>query len=396
MLRAIRELCRTDAVTLCTLYESHKQLLELQILSHSGVDVVPIKHRVSKISAVMRSLTTAEPYHLARFRSREQHRSIERLLARCEYDLIWCHLVWTLPNIPKTQLPIIVDSQNVDSVFWESHREGSRSRIVRAYAALNARLWRRCEQVLLQRADVVLAVAADDERVFREIVPQAVVWLAPNGVDSPKPTMVVQQPSERPTVVFCASMHLRMNEEAAFWLLRHVIPRVKWGKDLRWQLVGGHPSRRLREEASRLGVEVTGWVSDVEPFLRGATIAVVPVHMGAGTKIKTLESMAAGIPVISTAVGLQGIPAESGVHAISVDDPADFADALDRLLSDGDLRSRIGRAGQELVLRRFQWGEIYRTARQAVRDVVSRKAIETNTSRVSTSSVSAVSRPPRD
>ena len=106
---------------------------------------------------------------------------------------------------------------------------------------------------------------------------------------------------------------------------------------------------------------VTGYVEDVRPYWADSAVAVVPLKVGSGIRVKILTALAAGVPVVSTTVGYQGIDLTPGEHILVADTDADFADAVVRLLQDVDLRRRMAAAGRWLVETTYNWDATYRT-----------------------------------
>ncbi|MGH9453075.1 MAG: glycosyltransferase, partial [Terriglobia bacterium] len=147
-------------------------------------------------------------------------------------------------------------------------------------------------------------------------------------------------------------------------------------------IVGRRPSARLRTLVSTLsGVEVTGRVADIRPYVREAAVYIVPLRIGGGTRLKIFEAMAMGKPVVSTTVGAEGLPVQDKRDILLADDPQEFADAVVQLLHSPDLRSRIGTAARALVESGYSWaaigtrfGEILDSVVCREREAVSRAA----------------------
>jgi glycosyltransferase involved in cell wall biosynthesis len=136
--------------------------------------------------------------------------------------------------------------------------------------------------------------------------------------------------------------------------LRALVP------ELRVRLVGRSPAPEVRRFESRPGVTVLGDVPDVRSHLADASVAVVPLRVGGGTRIKILEALAAARPVVSTSVGAEGLGLRDGEHLLVADDPEAFARAVARLLGDASLRRRLAVAGRGLVVERFAWSSLGR------------------------------------
>jgi glycosyltransferase involved in cell wall biosynthesis len=147
------------------------------------------------------------------------------------------------------------------------------------------------------------------------------------------------------------------NEDAAVWLMREILPRVRQAVPAaRLTVVGKSPSAFLRRLAAAVGqAAVTGRVDDVRPYLERARVVAVPLRVGGGTRIKIFEAMAARRPVVSTTIGAEGLPVAHGRDVLIADGDADFAEAVVQVLTDDRLAERLAGAGRELVEERFDW-----------------------------------------
>jgi len=139
-------------------------------------------------------------------------------------------------------------------------------------------------------------------------------------------------------------------------------------------VVGRDPSARLRAAGAAAGVRVTGTVSDVRPHIAEATVYVVPLRIGGGTRLKIFEALSMGKAVVSTRVGAEGLPIVSGQHFIEADGANGFAEAVVGLLRDGDRRRALGLAGRQLIEEGYSWGHVAREFERQCAELVSRHA----------------------
>lgn len=182
----------------------------------------------------------------------------------------------------------------------------------------------------------------------------------PTGVDteyfSPAATPVAAD-----QLVFTGAMDWYPNEDAILHFVDAILPLIRReAPDVRLSVVGRNPSPSLRAVATRAGVHVTGTVDDVRPFVRAASVYVVPLRVGGGTRLKIFEALAMGKAVVSTSVGAEGLPLVAGEHFLSADDPAAFAQSVLKLMRDPQAREGLGLAGRRLVAARYSWGEVGR------------------------------------
>jgi polysaccharide biosynthesis protein PslH len=150
------------------------------------------------------------------------------------------------------------------------------------------------------------------------------------------------------------------NEDAACWFCREVLPAIRARADgeVRVQLVGANPGPRLQALRRLPGVELVGTVSDLEEHYRRSDLVVVPVRGGGGTRIKLLEALAHARPMVTTAVGAEGIAVEHGRHVLMADEPADFAAACLRVLHDPALARTLAEQGRNLVAARYAFAAV--------------------------------------
>jgi glycosyltransferase involved in cell wall biosynthesis len=176
--------------------------------------------------------------------------------------------------------------------------------------------------------------------------------VVPNGwtpTDAPLP------PATEPVAAFVALMGWRPNEDAATWLCRAIWPRVHARvPDATLLLVGRDPSDALRALAGP-GVEITGTVDDVRPYLQRARVGLAPLRSGGGSRLKVLESLDAGRPVVATSKGVEGLDDLVGNGVVVADDAAQLADAISELLSDPARAESLGLVGRRAVAERHSW-----------------------------------------
>lgn len=256
--------------------------------------------------------------------------------------------------------PLLADLPPTVRHVLTVHYDGARQAAQRAALAPTTRnrwFWRsqaRRVRALQRRAgrlaDVVVAVSDEDAAALGAVV-------VPNGVDlgAFRPTPL----PDRPQVVLTATLDYAPNVDGARWFAEAVWPRVLDRRpDAVLELVGRRPLPAVRALADADSVSVHPDVPAIQPYLARARVAVVPLRLGGGTRLKALEAMAAGRVLVGTSVGVEGLGVEDGVHALVADDPADLAEAVLRGLEDGPVAVRVAREGRRLVEERYGWDAI--------------------------------------
>ncbi len=263
--------------------------------------------------------------------------------------------------------PLVLSSQNATWRLYESRARSARG-VRRPALAAEALRYRRNVAAQLARFDLVVAVSRGDAEAFEELGAQR-VEVVPNGANF-EGTEARPPAAGPPTLLFTGSLDHPPNREAALWLGHKIWPLVA-GKlpDARLVIAGRGPNEQLRRLLDDPRIEVTGPVPDMRPYFEAATAVAAPLRSGGGTRLKILEALAAGRPVVSTSVGAEGLELEPGRDLLVADGPAPFAAAAVRLLTDADLRDRLAQAGRSRAEARYDWravGERFTAVLEAV------------------------------
>ena len=294
---------------------------------------------------------------------------------RPPYDVVWFSTPKSYEWLGRPDLgPTIVDLDNLEDVkarLWAdvlaNHMRSTgarisvRSRLARYQACLNASDWRRFQESVA--ADVEKVVIASDVDAARSGLSN--VTVIPNTY--PRPERPVGNPAAAgpPVLLFQGSLEYPPNIDAAQWLATSIAPLVRAVVPAEVRLVG-RPAVNVTQLHLEGVLTVVGEVPSMDEELARATVAVVPVRFGSGTRVKILESFAHRVPVVSTTLGAEGLDVEDGVHLLLADEPEELAAAAVRLLGDAGLRVRLTEAAEELYLDRYDG----RLANQGVRHLV--------------------------
>lgn len=276
------------------------------------------------------------------------------LLAEGEYDVVVCDFVQMARNLLGLELPASVLFQhNVEAQVLSRHVSVSASVARRAYMYLQWRKMREFEGHAARAFDLVAAVSEDDRRTFETAYGLSNVRVIDTGVDTASFTPPAERPSA-PRLVFVGSLDWLPNEDGLTFFASAVWPHVRRLRpDAECEIVGRNPSAAIRRLARTEGFRLSANVPDVRPHLSAAAVSVVPLRIGGGTRLKIFESMAMGTPVVSTTLGAEGLPVESGRHLLLADDPVQFAEAVVTLLANPDMRRALADRARALVVERF-------------------------------------------
>ena len=306
------------------------------------------------------NLLTGLPYAVGKYRRSEVRKKLEDIASSRPYDVLLCDFIAGGVNFPwLNPLPKVMFTHNVEAMIWKRHCEVARNPL---WKAVYWREWKaisRVEREYLRRSDHVLTVSECDKEYFSHFVSQSKITAIPTGVDAGyfSPALEQEQPD---TITFIGSMDWLANEDAAFYFCERILPGIQ--RELprvTFWIVGRGPSPRLqRELGGRPGVHITGAVDDVRPYLRRASVVVVPLRVGGGTRLKIFEAMSCQKAVVSTTIGAEGLPVISGKHIVLCDEPDEFARKVTELLRNSPQRKEIARQARQLVETRYSWQSV--------------------------------------
>ena len=283
-------------------------------------------------------------------------RTVRRRMAERGYAAVQIEKPAMLPYLPKgTGVPVVLDTFAFGQAgAWRALRREPGA-LTRARNALRLIRFTAFDTFCWPALHCILVVSEVDRIRCRRARPAAPIVIVPNGVDCgairPRPP----GNGGPPVVVFSGDMSFEPNVDAALLLGRRIFPEIRRAHpDAELRFVGRNPDPRLYALGGG-GITVTGQVADMLPHLHGATVYVAPHFTGAGTRTKLLEAMAAGLPIVTTSVGIEGIEARDGREVVIADDPTATAAAVLRLLLLPEERRRLGAAARRLAEERYDW-----------------------------------------
>ncbi len=260
---------------------------------------------------------------------------------------------------------LVFDDHNAEYVLqrraFETDIRRPRRWHVAAYSFVQWQRLRRFERAMCLAADGVVAASEADAAALHALCPSIDPLVVPNGVDVLRyhPDLPDTLPLAHPAVVFTGKMDYRPNVDAMLWFGRAIWPRIHAERpDATLYIVGKSPHPRLETLREIPGIELTGYVPDILPYFGGADVYVVPMRIGGGTRLKILEAMSAGLALVTTTLGIEGIQAVADEHALITDEPAAFAAAVLELFDSEKRRRSLGTAARELALNEYDWRRI--------------------------------------
>ena len=312
--------------------------------------------------ARLRHLVSRVPVPVATDRSRPGRRVVADELANGADVVVFDFLHSTVLAPAGLAVPSVLFTHNVESEIFRRHADLAKNPVKKTIFRDQLRKMERFESAALHRFHTVVAVSGRDADCFRESFGLARAEVIPTGVDTD--FFAYTPPGDSRAVAFTGSMDWLANIDGVDWFLEQVWDRVvREVPGARFKVIGRNPPAHLIEKARAKGLpwDFTGFVDDVRPHVRGCSAYAIPLRVGGGTRLKAFEAMALGCPVVSTSIGVEGLPVEPDRHYLRADSAPDFAATLVRLLREAGLRERLAHEARRHVEEGFSFLRVART-----------------------------------
>jgi polysaccharide biosynthesis protein PslH len=319
---------------------------------------VPPRQSLGFARQIAGNLLTNLPLSIERYKSAAMRRVMRELMAEGFHSIV-CDFLTPAPNIEDLSRCVLFE-HNVETVIWERHAETAGNAVTRAYMRRQARRMLDYEGRICRAVRHVVAVSRKDAERLQSMFGLASVTEVSTGVDAAAFARPANH-QETSDLVFTGSMDWMPNIDGIIWFVEQVMPLIWRGRPkCTLAVVGRKPPARVQQLGGDSRIHVTGTVSEVKPYLWGAKVAVVPLRIGGGTRLKIYEAMAAGLAVVSTTVGAEGLPLEHGRHILCADDADGLASSCLSLLANGEQRQLMAASARDLIAQRFSWDKVSR------------------------------------
>lgn len=328
-----------------------------QALSRYCRDVTSLPGpRRSTITRVVDTVRSPLPDMAARLWTEPLRDLIQARAREREYDLVQIEGIEMARYVMESRVAarVVFDDHNVEYLLqeraWQVDRKRPQKIAGGVYSSVQARKLRAFERSICAVSDAVITVSAEDAEALRQFGPRHSVVI-PNALELMAYPFQAPDPSESPTLIFAGTMDFRPNADASLWFIDRILPLVAQREPaVQCFFAGRSPKRELvRRGQADSRVAVTGEVPDMMPYWRRASICILPLQVGGGTRFKALEAMALGVPIVSTTQGMEGIQAIPGRDFLRADDPASFSESIIQLFHDHPLRAALAHSARGIV-----------------------------------------------
>ena len=304
---------------------------------YTSIESVEMDNSFSFIQAFM-NLFTRIPFHVKRLSNRRFQIALKEMLTKLDFDIIQMETFFLSPYIQtireNSKAIIVHRSHNVEHLIWKRLASNSRSLLKRAYLSLQANRLKNYEVKFLNETDCLLTVSEQDLVQFRGMGLNIFSGIVPIGLDMQnyKLKRVPKVSLDEFDICFIGSLDWRPNQEGLLWFLSEVWPDLKQslGGKVNLHIAGRNAPRSIISHTSQ-NVIYHGEVANAQKFMTKSDVVVVPLLAGSGQRVKIIEAMAIGMPVLTTSIGLEGIAATDGKEIMVANDGREFIHKLESI-----------------------------------------------------------------
>ena len=338
---------------------------------------VPLPRRYS-VGKILRGFVGPTPISILNYSAPEMFATLTRVVSSASIDIAQVEAVHMLPYLPvlrtsKSNPTVVCDWHCFDSEIMHRFARRCPNPAKRLYARRTAILLERAEFQIANMCDLHLVVSEREKRMVEALTSRVPVHVVPNGIncsDYERPLDEKMPVGGPKRLVFVGTMDYQANIEGVLWLAKSVMPALlSRFSDLQLVIVGRNPAPEILRLKSGT-IHVVGTVDDVRPYYQGAFAAVVPLHVGSGTRIKILEAMAAFTPVVSTILGAEGLSIIPGEHYLAADSVEQWVSSISNLVENPTLWRRLSYQARSLVEHTYDWSVIGNNLRKIYEGVI--------------------------
>ena len=332
--------------------------------------------KMNKYVGLLMGLFSTRPFSVHAHRSRSFQAKIVQLLEKEKIDLIHydtislSQFVHADGNIPK-----VLTHHNIESKLMERRAKVEKNLFAKIYLSLQTQRLRNYERGESPKFAANIVMSDTDGEELKKIAGHIELAVAPNGVDTEYFTPT--QGNETLSLVYTGGMNMFANKDAVLYFLNEIWPAIKAKEpNVEFYAIGQDPPPELVQiSQTDRQVIVTGYVDDIRPFVAKASVYVVPLRVGGGTRLKILDAMAMGKAIVSTSIGCEGLSVEDGTNILMEDDPILLAAKTVDLLRNLEKRKKLGKAARMLVESEYAWPVIGETLQRVYERAVTRPVL---------------------
>ena len=335
-------------VTLAEIPESVRELADFRLVS--------VPARISPFYALVNLIFSNKPYNAVRFISDDFAGLLKNILTGEEFDIIQLEGLYVCPYIPVirnfSKAKIVYRAHNIEHEIWARNTVMATGLRKRYLKILTKRI-KQFETGFLNQYDLIVPITERDRKILDKLGNIKPAHVSQTGIDS---SMLVPNSKNlvHPTLFHIGSLEWAPNQEGLLWFFENCWNDIlKKYPELQFFIAGRNAPAWFRKKLNLPNVVFLGEIADAYEFINSKSIMVVPLHSGSGMRIKIIEGMALGKPIVTTAVGTEGISTTTGVNIVIAEDADGFVKSISDLIEDREYFNRIGKNAIEYIHEKF-------------------------------------------
>jgi glycosyltransferase involved in cell wall biosynthesis len=363
----LKNLSRQHQITLFSLIKDDNEKQYLKELEPFCQKIEVFKRTFSPWHPknILRAGFTLYPFLVTRNLVNATKGAVAREISLQHYDLIHAETFYMMPNIPQTNIPVILVEQTIEYLGYQSYTSKTKLWPIKPLLNLDILKIKYWEKYYWKSCDKLITMSEEDKKFIQSIAPEVKdIQVVANGVDMDWFRQVKKKLPRNPTILFVGTFKWLPNVEAVEFLVEKAIPGSKL-----W-IVGNSPTSKVYSyEKKDSSIKVTGGIPDIRDAYAGAHVLLAPVFSGKGTRYKILEAMATGTPAIGTSIALEGFGITPGREAMVANTALDMAQAVTQVVFDTKLQKSLADNGKRFVSAKYDWKSISQTLNKIYEEV---------------------------
>ncbi len=318
--------------------------------------LVDVPAEISFFPALVNLLFSSKPYNAVRFLSKSFARELSKLLQEKEFDIIQLEGLYVCPYIPVirkySDAKIAYRAHNIEHEIWERSSTLSKG-IVRIYLKMLSQRLKKFEKELLNTYDLLVPITGRDSEILNKMGNEKPLHISPTGIDT---TALIPHSKnlEHPSLFHIGSLEWSPNQEGLIWFVEKCWPLIHQKfPELKFYIAGRNAPDWLARKFNEPNIIFKGEVPDAYEFMNSKSVMVVPLFSGSGMRIKIIEGMALGKPIVTTSIGTEGISTTSGKNVLIADSVNEFTNAVSELITNDEMHQTISRNAIEYIHEKF-------------------------------------------
>jgi glycosyltransferase involved in cell wall biosynthesis len=357
----LKYLSQNNQITLVCLYKNNEEKKYIQNLYQYCREIYPCKRAEKpwQIKNIIKTIFSPLPFLIVRNFSNEAKKTIEFLLKNEKFDVIHAETFYIMPHLPSTKIPIILVEQTIEYRVYQ-HFVNSLFFLFRPFFYFDILKLKYWERFYWKKANIVAAVSKNDEENIKKLEPYLKTVIIPNGAGDEMIVKTLPKKNlKKPNLLFQGNFYWLQNLEAANFLIQKIYPLLKKMIPETKLIISGQKASKIKAKKNIKIINLDlNQTKMVKKIYQKATIFIAPIFSPGGTRLKILAAMAAGIPVVSTKTGVEGLAVKDKVNVLLAETPHDFVKKIKLLLTNKNLYQKIQKNAYQLIKNHYHWSVI--------------------------------------